>query len=214
MFGYPTGVGALIARRDGLAKLRRRYFGGGSVEFVSVQNELARSKAGADALVDGTPNFLAMSPVADGLAWLDDLGMERVQQHVKRLTAELLQRLWRLGDRVVVYGPLDTNARGGTVAFNLRRKGNVLDYEVVEACARERGIAIRGGCFCNPGAAEHAFSIPPGRAKTCLRGAFSIARFRACLGDTPVGALRASMGIPTTTADLDRLLDLAAGLTA
>ena len=28
IFGDPTGVGALIARRDALAELRRRYFGG------------------------------------------------------------------------------------------------------------------------------------------------------------------------------------------
>jgi selenocysteine lyase/cysteine desulfurase len=214
MFGYPTGVGALIARRDALAKLRRRYFGGGSVQFTSVQNRLARSKAGADALADGTPNFLAMPAVADGLLWLEDLGIERIHDHVTRLTAELLERFQRLGDRVVVYGPRDTNARGATVAFNLRRNGRVLRYEDVEAAARERGIAIRGGCFCNPGAAEYAFSIPPRKARTCQREEFSVKRFRACLGDIPVGALRASMGIPTTPHDLDRLLDLARALTA
>jgi selenocysteine lyase/cysteine desulfurase len=45
LFGYPTGVGALVAKRDALALLRRRYFGGGTVQFVSVQNRLARSKA-------------------------------------------------------------------------------------------------------------------------------------------------------------------------
>jgi len=37
MFGYPTGVGALIARRDSLARLRRPWFAGGTVEYVSVQ---------------------------------------------------------------------------------------------------------------------------------------------------------------------------------
>jgi len=34
MFGYPTGVGALVARKSFLAKLRRPYFGGGTVEVV------------------------------------------------------------------------------------------------------------------------------------------------------------------------------------
>jgi selenocysteine lyase/cysteine desulfurase len=37
LFGYPTGVGALVARHEALAMLRRRYFAGGSVQFVSVQ---------------------------------------------------------------------------------------------------------------------------------------------------------------------------------
>ncbi|HIQ11754.1 MAG TPA: hypothetical protein EYH29_02680, partial [Caldilineales bacterium] len=31
MFGYPTGVGALIARREALRKLVRPWFGGGAV---------------------------------------------------------------------------------------------------------------------------------------------------------------------------------------
>ena len=32
MFGYPTGIGALIARRESLARLRRPWFSGGTVE--------------------------------------------------------------------------------------------------------------------------------------------------------------------------------------
>jgi len=208
MFGYPTGIGALIARRDALAQLRRTYFGGGTVQFVSVQNDMERRKPGAEAFEDGTPHFLAMPGVVAGLRWLDQLGMDRIQQHVARLTAVLLERLAELGERVEIYGPRDIKARGGTVAFNLRRHGRIIDYECVEAAARDRGIAIRGGCFCNPGAAEHAFSIPADLARTCLSEDFTVRRFRQCLGNTPVGALRASIGIPTTMADLGRLFDL------
>ena len=38
MFGYPTGVGALLVRRDAMALLDRNYFAGGTVQIVSVQN--------------------------------------------------------------------------------------------------------------------------------------------------------------------------------
>jgi selenocysteine lyase/cysteine desulfurase len=31
MFGYLTGTGALIARRDALDRLRRRWFAGGTI---------------------------------------------------------------------------------------------------------------------------------------------------------------------------------------
>ena len=34
MFGYPTGVGALVAKKSFLAKLRKPYFCGGTVEVV------------------------------------------------------------------------------------------------------------------------------------------------------------------------------------
>jgi selenocysteine lyase/cysteine desulfurase len=205
LFGYPTGVGALIARRDALAELRRAYFGGGTVQFVSVQNSLVRAKAGGEGFEDGTPNFLAMPAICDGLEWLRAMPMKRVRNHVAALTSQLLDRLAAMPDRVTVYGPLDMQARGGTVTFNLRRHGRVLPFEDVENAARSRNIAIRGGCFCNPGAAEYAFRIPAGPARACLRGPFSIARLRACLDDKPVGAVRASIGIATTLADLDSL---------
>ena len=208
IFGYPTGVGALVVRRDALARLRRSYFAGGTVQFVSVQNRRARLQAGAAAFEDGTPGFLAMPALCDGLRWFARIGVERIGEHVRRCTASLLDRLRDLGDQVVVYGPRDLAARGGTVAFNLRRDGRVIDYERVERAARERGIAIRGGCFCNPGAAEHAFGIDASRARACLRGPFTVGRFRNCLGDGAVGALRASVGLATTEEDLDRLVAL------
>jgi selenocysteine lyase/cysteine desulfurase len=213
MFGYPTGVGALIARRDALQLLVRDYFAGGTVQFVSVQNRLARAKQGAERFEDGTPSFLAMSAVCDGLRWLHRLGMRRVARHVASMTQELLDRLLSLGERICIHGPRDMNARGGTSAFNLRRNGRVLPHEHVEMAAHEAGIAIRGGCFCNPGASEHAFGVPAERAATCVDGEFSIPGYRACLGDIPVGAVRASVGLPTNTEDLDRLLALLVRLT-
>ena len=40
MFGYPTGVGALIAKKSFLRKLERKWFSGGSVEFVQTPGSL------------------------------------------------------------------------------------------------------------------------------------------------------------------------------
>jgi selenocysteine lyase/cysteine desulfurase len=187
IFGYPPGVGALIARRDALSILQREYFGGGTVEFVSVSNRTVRSKPGAARFEDGTGPFLAMPAVINGLRWMEELGMLSVNRHVSQLTSELLSGLEGLSDRVLVYGPHDMKARGGIVAFNLRRDGRLLNYEDVEVCARASGIAVRSGCFCNPGAAEYAFATEERR-------------------DLRPGCLRASLGIPTTRADIDRLL--------
>lgn len=213
MFGYPTGIGALVARRSALVLLQRSYFGGGTVQYVSVQTDLMRMKQGAEAFEDGTPNFLAAPAVSDGLRWLTDLGIARIAKHTKELTRDLLDGLTAFNDRVVLYGPRDTADRGGTVTFNLRRRNEVLPYELVEAAAREKGVAIRGGCFCNPGAAEHAFEIPGEAARECLRGEFSVPRLRACLGNRPVGAVRASVGVATTQSDVHRLLELVDELT-
>ena len=212
IFGYPTGVGALVVRRDAMAALRRSYFAGGAVQFVSVQNRRVRLQDGGAGFEDGTPNFLAMPAVCDGLEWFANVGADAIGEHVERLTGLLLERLTALGRRVVLYGPRDTTGRGGAVAFNVARGGRILEYEAVERAARERGIAIRGGCFCNPGAAEHALQIDAARARACLSGPFTIPRFRRCMGDKPVGALRASIGVATTMQDIDRLIALVAGL--
>jgi molybdenum cofactor sulfurtransferase len=40
MFGYPTGVGALIAKKSFLEKLSRTWFSGGSVDFVQAPGKL------------------------------------------------------------------------------------------------------------------------------------------------------------------------------
>jgi molybdenum cofactor sulfurtransferase len=42
MFGYPTGVGALVARKSFLAKLRKPYFSGGTVEVVQCPGTFVR----------------------------------------------------------------------------------------------------------------------------------------------------------------------------
>jgi selenocysteine lyase/cysteine desulfurase len=205
IFGYPTGIGALVARRDALAELRRRYFGGGTVDHVSMPHRLLKRKPHAAGFEDGTVSFLAMDAVCDGLRWISRLGMDAVSHHGASMTAGLLDMLRSWGDAVVVYGPAGLENRGGTVAFNLRRGDHIVDYEEVEAAARWAGVAIRGGCFCNPGAAAHAFGFDVRRTRACLRGDFSITRFRSCMSGLPVGALRASVGIATNDRDVQRL---------
>jgi selenocysteine lyase/cysteine desulfurase len=208
MLGYPTGVGVLVARRSALAALKRRYFAGGTVEYVSMPHHLAQRRQGAAGFEDGTASFLAMDAVSDGLRWMTRVGVERVGSHTDRMTARLLDVLLARGERVAVYGPHGMQARGGTVAFNVRRRGAIVPYEEVELAARESGIAIRGGCFCNPGAAAHAFGLDAAATRACLRGRYTVPRFRACMGDAAVGAVRASVGIATTERDLERLGEL------
>jgi selenocysteine lyase/cysteine desulfurase len=109
-----------------------------------------------------------------------------------------------------MHGPRDLEQRGATVALSLHDgDGRPIPYWDVEAAARDEGIAIRGGCFCNPGCAEAAFAFPDSRVRSCLdslgRG-FTIPGFAACLDDQTVGALRVSMGLGTVRADVERLL--------
>jgi selenocysteine lyase/cysteine desulfurase len=99
-------------------------------------------------------------------------------------------------------------ARGGTVSFSLvDRDGAAVPFgEVVDRLGRHR-VSVRGGCFCNPGCVEAAFALPAASARECrasLGPAYDAAAFASCIGG-PVGAVRASVGIPTVAEDIDRL---------
>ena len=218
--GYPTGVGALIARRDSLRKLRRPWFAGGTVEYASVQNETHLLADRAEGFEDGTPAFIDIAAVGDGLALLDEIGMDRIGAHVAGHTMRLVNELNSLrrsdGSRLVrIYGPKNCRQRGATVAFNvLSRSGHAIPFTRVVERARNEGVSLRGGCFCNPGASEAAFQFPRDAARACLQDAssdFTIERFSKCLGPSfAVGAVRASMGIATNDRDIDRAISIVA----
>jgi selenocysteine lyase/cysteine desulfurase len=147
--------------------------------------------------------------------------MDRLAAHVARLTMTLIQGLLALrhdngSPMARLYGPTNGRDRGGTVALNvLREDGRVIPYWVVEERARALGVAVRGGCFCNPGAAEAAFGFDAGAAARCLAEAsdsgFNVQHFGRCMGRdgrTAVGAVRASLGMANNRDDVDRAIGL------
>ncbi len=217
--GYPTGVGALVARRNSLAVLRRPWFAGGTVEYASVQHgtHLLIERNG-EGFEDGTPAFIDIAAVADGLAFLEETGMTGISAHVSRHRARFVRELSDLTDRsgrklATIYGPRASSECGATVAFNLNgRDGNPIPFGRVVERARNEGVSLRGGCFCNPGASEVAFGFPS-TTDACLvkasDGGFSIEKFAECVGPRiAVGAVRASMGIATNHCDIERALSV------
>jgi molybdenum cofactor sulfurtransferase len=222
MFGFPTGLGVLVARHDSLARLRRPWFAGGTVEYVSVHEPRHRLRKGGEAFEDGTPNFLGIAAVSAGLRFLEDVGMERIHDRIVGLTERLITILTTLrhenGQPVVeLYGPASVEGRGGAVPFNLLDpEGAIVPYGIVEREAGDAGISLRGGCFCNPGAAEAALGLDRPDALECYEsmphGSFSLKKLAECLDyEVAVGALRASVGIATNARDLDRLERLLEG---
>lgn len=214
LFGYPTGIGALVARHEALDRLERPWFAGGTVAYASVQAERHRLRPGPERFEDGTPDFLGLPALAAGFALLAEVGLERLGRHVARKTAAYLAALQGLrhtggGALVELHGPADLEARGGAVAFNLLTPcGRRIPYPVVEQRARDAGVALRGGCFCNPGAAEVALGLDAATTAKCLARIdddFSPERFAACSGGA-VGAVRVSFGMATNDDDLTRAI--------
>jgi selenocysteine lyase/cysteine desulfurase len=212
--GYPSGVGALVARRDALARLRRPSFSGGTVDAVAAWHDVHLLKEGGEAFEDGTVNFVGLAAVPAALEFITNVGVARISRRVQLLARQLTDGLSGLRHRngaplVRLYGARGED-RGATIAFNvLDPAGQVIPYWRVEERARHARVSIRGGCFCNPGAAERALDIDSRDLAACLRAwrdrgvALSHAGLAECLG-RPVGALRMSLGYGSDEGDVRR----------
>jgi len=219
MFGYPTGVGALIARHEALAKLHRPWFAGGTIEVASVQADSYVMAHGEAAFEDGTPSYLSIPAVELGLELIESVGIDVIHERVSCLTHWLLHRLGDLrhssgAPLVQVYGPRDCTERGGTVAMNfIDPAGGMIDHERIELAAGERQISLRAGCFCNPGAGESALGLSKGELEGCFSHAGSdltYEDFRGCIDPSKgSGAVRVSLGMVSNLADVEAFVEFA-----
>lgn len=220
MFGYPTGVGALLMHKRMLSKMKRPWFAGGTVNFATVQgghHYLTPEEAGFE---DGTVNYLNIPAVKIGLQHLEKVGIELIQKRVELLTAWVIQQLLLLqhskGKPMVrIYGPTNTEQRGGTITLNFYDPdGHLLDYRRIEELANEQGISLRTGCFCNPGAGEIAEELTTEDMLAGLAGGpnMTLPRFMQLIqhrGHKSAGAIRVSLGLASNFADVYRFIQFA-----
>ena len=217
MFGWPTGVGCLLARREALTKLERPWFSGGTIVAAFVQREYYQSAPGAAHFEDGTVNYLNLPAVEIGLNYLDRIGLETIHTRVSTLGRWLLDALAGLqhttgAPAATIYGPRSSPQRGATIAFNfLHPDGRIVDERYVDRVARRHNISLRTGCFCNPGAGEVAFTIS---RETLLGGEFgegmTLEDYIRQIGLPSGGAIRASLGLASNFSDVKRFTDFAA----
>ena len=220
MFGYPTGLGALIARKAVLGKLHRPWFAGGTITVASVQGDKYYLAEGATGFEDGTVDYLDIPAIEIGLKHLESVGIDLIHERVRCLTGWLLDNLSAMkhgnGQPLArVYGPLTTEKRGGAVTVNFfDRDGKPIDIRIVEQAANEHNISLRTGCFCNPGAGEIALQISKMELAACFSQSGHVQRltyddFRMCIDGKASGAVRISVGMVSNFEDIQRLLKFA-----
>ena len=137
----PTGVGVLWGRYELLNNLPPFLFGGSMIENVTMTDATwAEAPRKFEA---GVPNMAQVVGLAAGIKYLQSIGLEKVHEHEKALTAYLLNELNQIPG-IAVVGPTDISLRGGTVSFTLdgihpHDLGQYLD---------SAGIAVRTGHHC------------------------------------------------------------------
>jgi selenocysteine lyase/cysteine desulfurase len=190
----PLGAGALIGRPDWLAAGEPMLAGGGAVRFVSLDELLwadlpDRAEAGTPNIVGAVALGVACRTLAaadrEQLVANETALIDEAQTKLDAIPAVRCHRLWAA-----------PHPRIGVLTFSLRGLGYA---QLAAALSAEHGIGVRHGCFCaHPlisdllGIDEHAIA----GISAALRTGRSIAM---------PGAVRLSIGLGTTSSDIERL---------
>jgi molybdenum cofactor sulfurtransferase len=224
IFGYPTGIGCLIARKAALEKLRRPWYAGGTVFFTSVETSNPRGggyylSPGPAAFEDGTLNYLGIPAVEIGLRHIAAIGIDVIHERVTALTGWLVENLNSLhhanGSPLVrIHGPLALDRRGATISMNFRdARDRLVNSRLIERRANQIKLSVRTGCYCNPGVGEVALGFSEAEMRQYFddRSRMSFDEYLEFIDEKKSGAVRVSLGIASNFEDAYRFFNFAEG---
>lgn len=135
----PTGIGVLYGKREWLDKLPPYHGGGEMIQKVSWEkttyNELPYKYEA------GTPDFVGSVGLSTSIQYLEDIGMERIQEHEEELLRYATEKMLEV-DGLKIYG---TAAKKEAVISFLVEGVHAYDLGVL---LDQQGIAIRTGHHC------------------------------------------------------------------
>ena len=137
----PTGVGVFWGKSELLAQLPPFLTGGSMIESVTMTS--ATWASAPRKFEAGVPNMAQAVGLGAALTYLESIGMQKIFDHEKTLTASLLSKLSKI-ESLKVIGPKEMVDRGGAVSFIVdgihpHDLGQYLD---------SKGIAVRTGHHC------------------------------------------------------------------
>ena len=175
----PQGIGALLLDADFARRLTPLVAGG--TGSASDSEELPGWMP--DRFESGTPNMPGVYGWEAALGWLENTGIETLENHEKTLSKRFLEGIYGLKN-VKLYGSTVPEGRTGVFSVGFLNCDNA---EAAWRLEREFGILTRCGLHCAPSAHK-------------------------TLGSFPEGSVRFSTGWANTEADIDAALSAIAGI--
>jgi len=139
----PTGIGVLWGKLEVLEEMHPLRVGGGAVEEVGMYSvSFYKPPLRFEA---GTPNIAGVIGLREAIRYLINIGMNEIRKHEKRLV-EFTLKLFKEepNDRIQIYGPLNSDIRGGIISFNIKGQ----DPHLIGTLLDTYGIAVRTGKHC------------------------------------------------------------------
>lgn len=175
----PQGIGALLLDADFARRLTPLVAGG--TGSASDSEELPGWMP--DRFESGTPNMPGVYGWEAALGWLENTGIETLENHEKTLSKRFLEGIYGLKN-VKLYGATVLEGRTGVFSVGFLNCDNA---EAAWRLEREFGILTRCGLHCAPSAHK-------------------------TLGSFPEGSVRFSTGWANTEADIDAALSAIAAI--
>ncbi|XP_067241238.1 molybdenum cofactor sulfurase isoform X1 [Chanodichthys erythropterus] len=213
MFGFPTGLGALLVRNETAGFLRKSYFGGGTAAaYLVAENYFVPKPNVASRFEDGTISFLDIISLHHGFEMLQKLtgSMLNIQLHtfgLARYSHIILSCLCHSNGRPVAQIHCDNDfqniaEQGAILNFSLLDcHGRTVGYSQVEKMASLFNIHIRTGCFCNTGACQHYLAISNQNVKSNLHAGHVCGDNIDLVEGRPTGSIRVSFGYMSSFED-------------
>ncbi|OAF69691.1 hypothetical protein A3Q56_02526 [Intoshia linei] len=155
IFGYPTGLGALIVHKRAKSLLRKRYFGGGTQDIYLVDKKINYPRKNfSSRFEDGTIPFLQLVGLRAAFMCFTMskfAGLpEKVENVVFTIFSVFLKKLSELKHDnhqpiILIYGDMDH--------MSSKCNGAVLNFNVNKSAIKNK-IILRTGTFCNIGASQ------------------------------------------------------------
>ncbi|XP_020599360.1 molybdenum cofactor sulfurase isoform X2 [Phalaenopsis equestris] len=217
MFGFPTGLGALIVQNEAAGLLNKKYFSGGTVSASIADIDFVKRRESIEQFFeDGTVSFLDIAAIRHGFHIINRLTMPSISRHTASLATYTRNKLVELrhGNGLklcLLYGKTVEKANpsclGPTVTFNLKRSdGSWYGYREVEKLASLSSIQLRTGCFCNPGACAKFLGLSHLDLLSNLEDGHVCWDDADVLNGKPTGAVRISFGYMSTFEDAEKFV--------
>lgn len=222
MFGYPTGLGALIVSKRGAGKLKKRYYGGGTVKIALTRTNWHQKRDPLhERFEDGTISFLSIIALKTCFEFFENLlgadFVNRISRHTFNLGKYLhhnLQNLKHFNNQPVVSFHHDTHfeenkTQGGIVNFSLRHSdGSFVGFAEFASIAALNNIILRTGCFCNPGSCQTHLQLSNDDLLSQFNAGHICGDDNDLIDGAPTGSIRVSFGYMTTKKNIDKLIEV------